>query len=117
MGTYEKVRKRQTLCSASPPIGKERLAIEKGGFVWNGLTIEHGFRERGIEIFDARISNRDFGINNWIDDEAIPVGGMLDGRRGPPKPTRVFRHDIKKDVGINQYGRHSVIAGQRHYRI
>jgi hypothetical protein len=39
---------------------------------------------------------------------------MFDGSRRPRKPARVFRHDVEKDVGVNQYGRHLVITGQRY---
>jgi hypothetical protein len=35
----------------------------------------------------------------------------------PSKPARVLRHEIEEDVAIDQYGRHSVIAGQGHNRI
>lgn len=85
--------------------------------VQNSFTVEHGFRKRGVELLDPRIPNRDLGINDRIDEEAIAVGGTLDGPRRPYKPTRIFRHDIEKNVGVDQYRRHSVIAGQRHHCI
>jgi hypothetical protein len=114
MGADEEIGKWRALCSASPSIGQERLACEKGGFVRNRFTVEHGSWKRDVEFFDLRVLNRDRGINDGIDDKAIAVGGAFDGSRRPRKPTRVLRHDVEKDVGVNQYGRHLVIAGERH---
>ena len=111
MGADEKIRKRRLLCSASPSIGQERLACEKGGFVRNRFTVKHGSWKRDVEFLDLRVSNRDLGINDGIDDKAIALGGTFDGSRRPGKPTRVFRHDVEKDVGVNQYGGHLVITG------
>src|SRR5207245_9687749 len=48
------------------------------------------------------------------DDEARAVGGSLDYSRRPRKPALVFRHNVKEDVAVHQYGRHSIVAGQRH---
>jgi hypothetical protein len=114
VGADEKIRQRRSLCSAPPAMGQERLAREEGGFVRNCFPVEHGFRKRGIELLDPRIPYRNLGINDRIDDEAIAVGGPLDGFRRPRKPTRIFRHDIEKNVGVNQYGHHSIVARQRH---
>jgi hypothetical protein len=44
----------------------------------------------------------------------MAVGGALDGFRRPGKPMSTLRHDVEKDVGVDQYRRHSVSAGQRH---
>src|ERR1700730_7520178 len=108
MRADEKIGKRRLLCSTPPSIGQERLACEKRGFVRNCFTVEHGFRKRGVEVLDPRIANRGLGINDRIDDEAIAVGGTLDGRRRPCEPTRILRHDVEKNVGVYQYRRHSV---------
>ncbi len=45
------------------------------------------------------------------------ISGTLDGPRRPREPTSIFCHDIEKNVGVDQYRRHSVIAGQRHDRV
>src|SRR5262249_55854675 len=52
------------------------------------------------------IPDRDLGTNQRIDGETIAVGGALDGFRRPGKPTLILRHDVQKDVGVNQNGRH-----------
>ena len=67
-----------------------------------------------VEFLDPQIPDRKLGINDRIDDEAIAIGGTRDSRRGPRDLAWVFRHDVEKDVGVYQYGGHSVIAGQRH---
>src|ERR1700722_6334473 len=47
----------------------------------------------------------------------LAIGGTLDGPRRPHKTTRIFCHDVEKNVGVDQYRCHSVIAGQRHDRV
>src|SRR6266851_7032127 len=43
VGADEKIRQRRSPCAAPPSISQERLAREKGGFVWNCFPVEHGF--------------------------------------------------------------------------
>src|SRR3954451_2093948 len=78
MGADQKIGKRRLLCSASPSIGQE-LACEKGGFVRNCFTVEHGSRKRDVEFLNLRIPNRDLGINDRIDDQAMAFRGAFDG--------------------------------------
>jgi hypothetical protein len=63
--------------------------LREGGFVRNSFTVEHGSRKRDVEFLDLRIPNRDLGINDGIDDEAMALGGTFDGSRRPRKPARV----------------------------
>lgn len=63
---------------------------------------------------ESRVPNRRLGVNHRIDDRALAIGGALDGVCGPLEPARVSRHDVEKDVGVNEHSRHSVIACQRH---
>jgi len=81
VGSDKKIRQRRSICSAPLSIGQQRLPREKGGFVRNCFPVEHGLRKRDLEFLDPRIPNRDLGINDRIDDEAIAVGGTLDGLR------------------------------------
>jgi hypothetical protein len=101
-------------CFVPPRRRQERFACQEGGLVRYRFTVEHGFRKRDVEFLDPRISHRDRGTDNRIDDKAIAIGGTLDSFRGPRESPGVFRHDAEKDAGVDQYGRHSVIAGQRH---
>jgi len=45
-----------------------------GGIVRNRRTIETLFQQHGIAGFDAGISQRNLGMNDRIDDKAIPAG-------------------------------------------
>jgi hypothetical protein len=90
MGANEEIRKRSSLGTAATPVGQERFFCQKGGFVWNGFAIEHGFRQGGVEFLDPRIANRDLGINDRTDDEAEAVGRLLEGACRPRKPARIL---------------------------
>jgi hypothetical protein len=114
MRANEEVRQRRQLRSAPAPIGEERLAGEKGGFVGNRFAVKRGFRQGGVERLDARKSNREFAIDDWVDDEAIAVGGALERLDRPGEPALVFREDVEKNVGVDEDGGPSVIAGQGH---
>jgi hypothetical protein len=50
----------------------------EGGFIRDRFAVGHCFRKRDVEFLDLRIPRRDLGINDWIDHEAIAVGGTFD---------------------------------------
>lgn len=45
------------------------------------------------------------------------MGGTLDGCRRPGEPDGVLRHDVEKNVGVDQHRHRSIAAGQRHDRL
>lgn len=62
-------------------------------------------------------ANRHLRINYQFYEKAETIGGMLEGTCRPSKAARSLRHKIEEDVVVDQYSRHSVIAGQSHDRI
>ena len=109
-----KKSKRRLFRAAPAPIGQERLGGEKGGFVGYRFAVKRGFGQGGLERLEARIANRDLGINDRVDDETVAVGGAFKRLGGPREPARVFREDVEKNVGVDRDGGHLVIASEGH---
>ena len=72
------------------------------GLVGNGFPVEHGFRQREVEVLDAGVTYRHFRKDDGIDDEAGHIGGASDRLRRPVEPARILRHDVNEHVGVDQ---------------
>jgi nitronate monooxygenase len=79
MGADEKIGERRSSLAAAPPVEQERLAREKGGLVGKRLALERGSGQGGVELLDTGIADRDFGVDDRIDDEPVAVGGVREG--------------------------------------
>ena len=62
------------------------------------FAVQHCFRQCRFQILDARIANRDLGVNYRVDNEAKPIGRLFDSLGRPPKPARVLRHQVEQDM-------------------
>lgn len=94
--------------------GQEGLPGEEASFKGNRLTFDRRFRQRRFQVLDTRISDRNLGIDDCVDDKAKAICGIFQRRGRPREPSRVLGHDVEQDVAVDENGTHSVVACQRH---
>lgn len=86
MGANVKIRQRRKSGAASAPVGEKYLSCEKGGLKGEGLAKVQFTRDGLFQFLDSSKSNRDFCVNERIDDQHGMLGGFCEGTFRPKAP-------------------------------
>src|SRR5579859_5395948 len=62
-------------------------------------------------IAHCGVADRNFGVNDRIDDQCRVLGDFGECARGPIPPARIVRGDVKKDVAIHEHATACAQAG------
>jgi hypothetical protein len=85
VGTDKKIRQRGPLCAPALSLSQKRLAGQKCSVVRQGFPLDHRFRQCRVEILNARVTNRDRGINDGIDNQPEAIRQPFDDFGGPSR--------------------------------
>ncbi len=100
--TDVEVGHRRTARAPAAAVLDETLARQKRALPWQRQTPEVIHRQRGVEVFDALEPCGYLGVNDWIDEQGAPVGGLGEHRRGPVEPLVVLGQEVEQHVAVDE---------------
>lgn len=102
----QEIRQTRRLAATLAAIGKESLAGEEGSGLRDRFPLDDIAGERGFEVFDAGIANRDFGVDDGVDDNAAAICCCGEGIGRPVCPALVLRNYVEQHITVDHHGRH-----------
>src|SRR5262245_53291920 len=98
MGADEEIRKCRWARASATAVLHESLACQKCRIERDWLAGKLVVRKSGLEILDTLEVNRDFAVDDRIDDESRGFGRFRQRGGGPLQPVGILGKDVEDHV-------------------
>ena len=95
MRSYEEIRQNAGSNATGFPVFLEHLARQKQGRVRNGLMFQPGLDYERIQVFFRIVTDRQFGVDNIVDEQRTDQRSCLQLRDWPLREIRIVGHQIE----------------------
>ena len=114
MSADKEVGQGRPLLPSTLSVNAEGFSSKERSFIRDWFSINHSRWNSRVQIFNARVANRDLGIDNGINYQSRVFSCVRDCCVRPREPLPVFGDEIEQDIAVDEYGGHLFAACEGH---